>query len=320
MATSGTTDFNPNRNQLIKTALRKIGAIAAGETPSQQLITDAAFSLNSMVKAWMATGIHIWTETEAILFVQVGQARYTLGPASTDHSAQVYSYTTVAANASMGDTSISVASNTDIVVDVALGITLASGYIQWATVTSVVGTTIGLDDPLDDAVMQGAYVYSASPNITRPLRIPAARRWNSTSNIDTPLLNISRLDYFALPNKSILGTVNSFFYDPRGGANDTGQLYLWPTPSSVTNNNIKFTWYRPIQDFDTVQNTADLPQEWINTLVWNLAAEMAPEYGLPMDVYGMIKAKADESLELAKGWDREPEAYYFGVDFTPLGR
>src|ERR1700674_3280724 len=79
MAVSGTSAFNPAVTNIIDMAYRKIGAIAEDETPTAGMYQTAAFAFNAMIKEWMANGIHVWTEEEAILFFQLGQNRYLLG-------------------------------------------------------------------------------------------------------------------------------------------------------------------------------------------------------------------------------------------------
>jgi hypothetical protein len=319
MTTSGTSTFNYNRDQIIRAALRKIGAIQAGEIPGAQLTQDCADQLNSMVKYWQASGIHIWTETEAILYTQVGQAQYPLGINTPSQASTIDSVTSLTANAAAGASSIQVLSNFNVSNGIGIGIVLDSGAVFWTTVASFVSTTITLTSPLTDSSTSGNLVYIVSPNIVRPLRIPTARRWNTLSQIETPLIPLSKNDYDALPNKNLTGTVTQWYYNPQGGANNYGVMYLWPTPADVVNNNIKFMFYRPIQDFNTAGNTPDLPQEWINTLIWNLAYYMAPEFGCPAEVFAMVKSMAVETLEDCKGWDKEPEPTYFGVDFSRMG-
>lgn len=318
MTTSGTVTFNQNRDQLIRSALRKVGAISAGEIPSAQVTQDAADQLNAMVKSWMASGIHIWTETEAILFVQVGQASYTLGSGSSSVSAQVYSDTTTTAAANAGDVLIPVVSTSGAVLAERIGVTLDSGDIFWSTIASFTTTSITLVDGVTDSVAAAANVYLTSPNIARPLRIPMARRWDIVSGLEIPLIQMARFDYLSLPNKTASGTFTQYFYDPRGGANNYGTIYIWPVPNN-TSSALKFTWYRPIQDFNTPGNTPDFPQEWLNALSWNLAMQLAPEYGVSEITYSMLKEQSGLALELAMGFDREPESTYFGVDFTQMG-
>ena len=79
MTTSGVTTFNVTRDQLITGALRMIGAVAQGETPTSTQITEAAEALNMMVKAYEADGMPLWgIETYGIPLVS-GQSTYTIG-------------------------------------------------------------------------------------------------------------------------------------------------------------------------------------------------------------------------------------------------
>ena len=94
-------------------------------------------------------------------------------------------------------------------------------------------------------------------------------------------------------------------------------MWVWPAPPDYTNF-INFTWYRPIMDFTAPSNIPDLPQEWLNALIWNLAIEMAPEYDVPDSVFNRVQAKAAEKLALVSGWDKEPESVNFGVDFQGM--
>lgn len=78
MTTSNSYDFSINRDQLIYGALRLAGVIAQGETPTASQVSDAAVSLNMLVKAWMADGMPLWAiSTVAIPFV-AGQNTYTI--------------------------------------------------------------------------------------------------------------------------------------------------------------------------------------------------------------------------------------------------
>src|SRR6185312_16504783 len=99
MTTSGTSGFTYNRDQIIKMAYRKLGVINASETPGAQMIQDASDALNLWVKALNATGLHIWTEEEATLFLQPNQVSYTLGGTITDNCTGSYTATTLAASA-----------------------------------------------------------------------------------------------------------------------------------------------------------------------------------------------------------------------------
>ena len=77
MTTSGSYDFSVNRDQLITGALRLAGVIAQGETPSALQISDAATTLNMMVKAWMADGMPLWCIRTVTIIPVAGQNTYT---------------------------------------------------------------------------------------------------------------------------------------------------------------------------------------------------------------------------------------------------
>lgn len=314
MTTSGTSTFNYNRDQIIKAALRKLGVINASETPSAQLITDGSDALNIMVKAWNATGLHIWTEEEATVFLQPAQPSYTLGGTTTDNATGLYTATTLSNSAVAGATSINVTSASGFGASYNVGVVLASGGISWSTQNGAIsGTTVTLNTGLTGAASAGAAVYVYQTQITRPLRVVAARRSNLVSSIDTMMTPLSRLDYRNMPNKTSTGVPTQYFYDPRGGANTQGILNVWPAPSDSTNA-VKMTWWRSIQDFTTAANTPDLPQEWVRALVWNLAVEIGTEFDVSDSRWSKITQMAAGSLEQAGGFDREPESYLFGSD------
>lgn len=314
MTTSGDYSFNQDRDQIVKAALRKCGAIAAGETPSYQTILDASDQLNMLMKSLQATGLHVWTETEAILFLAAGQVAYTLGGTTPDHASETYNQTTLTGNLNAGVTSIQVASIVGINAGDNIAVTLNTGALFWTTVSGAPsGTTVNLATGLSGPAISGTFVFNYTTGLLRPLRVVQGRRYHYQSEIDTPMIELSRLDYRALPNKLNTGTVTQFFYDPRGGASTQGIFYVWPAPVDYTDA-VKFTWWRPIQDFVSAANTPDLPPEWLDCIVWNLAYKMAPEYDVPPNRYAMLKEQAAMSLDLLMSWDREPESYLFGFN------
>ncbi len=316
MTTSGSSDFTRTRNQIIMRAGRLTGAIRAGSTMKAQDVSDCAEALNSMVKRWSATpGMHVWTTTEATLFPQVDQVRYALGTGSTDHATQTYYATEVTTATSSGATSIPLDDTTNITALDYIGIVVDDGTLHWSTVASKSSSAVVINAALDDDAAAGNAVFTYTTKIVRPLKIIDARLRNIASGNDTSLAPmLARLDYQQLPNKTQTGTINQAFYDPQLSL---GYIYLWSPPSAVTDL-VPFTWHRPIQDFDAAGDNPDLPQEWIDALVYNLALMMAPEYDTPRDKidgpFG-IGAMAVKYLDDVAGFDREAESVLFQPDF-----
>lgn len=77
MPTSGTRTFSLNRDQVIKNALRKVGAIGSGETPDSNQVNDAAELLNVLMKSWNTRGMPLWEVLEVSIPLVAGTSVYT---------------------------------------------------------------------------------------------------------------------------------------------------------------------------------------------------------------------------------------------------
>lgn len=323
MTTSGQSSFNPAVTNIINMAYRKLGAIAEDETPTAGMYTDAAFALNAMVKEWMATGIHVWTEEEAILFFQKGQRRYLLGGTTNDNCCDANSY------ALMQLTSAAVAGDTVLNVDATVGVSngnyfgvvLDTGFAFWTTVSGAPGaTTVTLAAPLPSSASAQNNAFAYATKIVRPLLVPRARQifyqGGQSGPRLTPMSVLSRKEYMDLPQPDDPGISTQFFYTPQLVS---GEFYAWPNPQNATFG-ARLTWYRPIMDVNTPANTIDFPQEWVNACGWNLAKEMAPEYDCPQTRWQIIKSEAAEKLDLVQNYDRESEPIYFGMSYDEAQR
>jgi hypothetical protein len=311
-------DFTYNRDQIIRRALRLVGAIQSGETPGAQENQDCVDALNALVSEWQATGLHLWKESEGVLFLQPNQIQYGLGGSATDQAAitSTINASVTTAALTVGTTAIPVASTSGIVIGDHFGVLLSTNVLFWSTVSSIVGLTVNIASGVTAAVNSGAQTYDYTTRIIRPLRIIDARRYYIPSGIETPLILLSRLDYRELPNKQDTGVVTQLFYDPQLS---TGYGWVWPAPPDSLSR-INFTWMEPIFNFNTAADQPDFPVEWFNCLVWNLAKEIMLEYDVPPQRASMIQIRSKETFDLVSGFDREPESLFFGVNFDQSTR
>lgn len=315
MVTSGTSSFNPAATLIINMAYRKLGAIAEDETPTAGMYSDAAFQLNGLIKEWMATGIHVWTEEEAILFLQQGQYRYLLGGTTTDNCCDANSYVLAqlsqAANA--GANTVTLVTTLGITNGQFFGVVLDSGFVFWTTVSATpANSTVHLAAPLPGIASPQQFAFAYTTKIVRPLKVPNARLLTYQGLEETPMDDMSRQEYMDQPNKANLGTPTQFFYAPKLVS---GEMYVWPNVQQGIWGQ-RFTWYRPLQDINSPANTADFPQEWVNTLGWNLAKEMGPEFDVPPNRWAIILQQAKEKLDMVTNWDRESEPILFQLDMN----
>lgn len=148
---------------------------------------------------------------------------------------------------------------------------------------------------------------------SKPMRVLSVRRRLTSGSLDTPLTELSRSDYFDLPNKSVQSVPVNFYYDPQVA---TGSLYVWPTASTATAaaQTLHVTYLRRMDDIDSTANDADLPQEWLQALCYNLAVELGIKYGVSPDILAGVGTRAQDLYASLKGWDNEPASLFLQPD------
>ena len=233
-----TTTFSVNRNQVITSALRKLGVLELGEVPDAETIANGSFVLNLLIKQLATSGLRLWTIDEYILPLVANKTFYTIGPALTS----------------------------DLATD-------------------------------------------------RPLKVIQSflRNTSATPNIDIPMTLISKQEYNILGSKFSTGIVNSIYYDIR---QTEGILHVFLTPDANTSTNYELHFFgqRPLYDINSASDVPDFPNEWFNTLVWNLADQLAIEYGVPANHRQEIAMRAKAYLDQMDDWDVETTSTFFQPD------
>lgn len=79
MATSGVIAYELTRDDIIKAALRKIGALAKGQNPDTEDYTNANVALNSLVAEYQTYGMPSWKRTQLNLVLTPNQNSYLFG-------------------------------------------------------------------------------------------------------------------------------------------------------------------------------------------------------------------------------------------------
>jgi hypothetical protein len=154
----------------------------------------------------------------------------------------------------------------------------------------------------------------------KPLKIIQGfyRNNQSTPPVDVPVLLLSKQEYNVLGSKYSTGTANSIFYDPK---KLTGILsvYLTPDVNAQTNLELHVVAQLPLNDINSATDMADFPNEWTNCLVWNLADQLALEYGIPMNHRQEIGTRAMMYKTQLSDWDVEATSTFFAPDFRSTG-
>lgn len=83
MATSGSTTFELQRDQIINAALRKLSVFGDGQSPSATQVTNAAQALNAMLKSFQTDGMPLWAIKEYTFSITASTETYQIGSGKT---------------------------------------------------------------------------------------------------------------------------------------------------------------------------------------------------------------------------------------------
>lgn len=157
--------------------------------------------------------------------------------------------------------------------------------------------------------LQALTLSQATYTLAAARRVTEVRR--RLSSMDTPMGELTRTDYFSMPNKTATGTPVSWYFDAQ---RSTRTLYVWPTPdtNAAANITLRYTYQRVIEDADALDNDPDVPQEWLEALTYSLAARLvlpfkthiADPQGAAMvqqravDLYGQLEAQDQDGASV----------------------
>lgn len=302
MATSGTVAYSLNGGQIVNKAFKLLGVGREGEALGAEEFADGLEALNLLTKTMQAEGVPLWKKASAILFPARNQAAYSLGLGGA-RAASSFAETRLTTAAISGAISLSVDSITGFANGQAIGVLLDTGYLHWTTISGAPsGSTITLATGLAASAATANPLFAYSALIARPLRILDMQRRNS-SGTDVPMFKMAREDYRVLTNKMSSGSAIQWYYDPQLGQ---GTMYVWQPPSDERNT-YRFTAYLPIQVFTATTDDPDCPDEWVETLCYNLAVRLMPSWGddLAPNTQKLIFDTAIALKQTLRGWDND---------------
>lgn len=144
--------------------------------------------------------------------------------------------------------------------------------------------------------------YTLNP--VRPVRILSARL--KRNGIETPMMRMTRDEYDDLPQKGVKGTPTQFYYDRQ---KEAALFYVWPSLAVAAGETIEITYEREFEDVD-INDTIDLPGEWWDAAVLQLASRLVHAYGSE-NAKASVPMRAEMALNMALGSSVDGESVYF---------
>jgi hypothetical protein len=303
---------------IISRALKDIGALEAGETPTSDATQDAFDMLNDMCAQWSNENMMVFYKTEIIFQTVQNQVQYTIGP-----------------NGSVGASFTGSIAGTELTVTgitagaITIGQTLSGTGITAGT--TIVAFSTGAGGNVNEA---GTYTVSKSQSVAsttitsyyeRPLTIESGFVRVSTTQggtsvaggyLDYPLAILSLEEYESLGIKQLNGPwAKMIYYQP---SEVLGTIYVYPNPSQGELHLFTSTIFREYQNLtDTIQ----LPQGYNMALRWCLAERMMPMYGKASPVQiQMINAYASQAKATIKRTNMRPPQVSRYPDALMMGK
>lgn len=223
MATSGSTVWELTRDNIIESALRKIGVLGKGESPDSTDLENAQHALNGIIARYNTLGMPLWKRTEK-------------------------------------------------------------------AITLVVSTT--------------AYALTGS------LKVSDVYLRNTNSSVQYKLDWKNLNDLRNMPYGTTGTPVNWTFTPNR---TEGGTLTIWPTPtaSDASNYSLRAIVQDELDTFTSADETPDFPSYWSDALVYELANNLAPEYGVPLNDRNMLQKQAMMYLSQAQSYGDDDGSMLF---------
>jgi len=303
---------------IISRALKDIGALEAGETPTPESAQDAFEMLNDLIDQWSNEDMMTFYKTEIIFPVVNGQTQYTIGPGG-----QVGAVFT----GSITGTTLTVTAITSGAI--AIGQTLSGTGITSGT--KILAFQTGAGGNINEA---GTYTLNISQTVSsttinayyqRPLVINSAFvRINTNSNgqpinnggLDYPVSILNVEEYEMIGLKTLNGPwPKALYYQP---TELLGNLFVWPNPAQGEMHIFADTIF---SNYTGLYDSITLPQGYTMALRWCLAERLMPMYGKASQTQiGMIMKFAAQGKATIKRTNMKPPPVARYADALLVGR
>tara|TARA_R110000824_G_scaffold29010_2_gene97034 strand:- start:57 stop:941 length:885 start_codon:yes stop_codon:yes gene_type:complete len=283
MATSGSTDFEPDVAEYVEEAFERCGL----EVRTGYDLKTARRSINLMLADWANRGLNQWTIEETSISLATDVGNYPGGTLTITVGA---SGSFSVAETITGSSSAATATITSLPSATSMAITLPVGtFTNGETLT---GATSAATTTLSAAVD-----FSSVRNTIDILSAVVTR-----DGTDYGIGRLSRDEYLNIPKKTQSGRPSQFYLDRL----ITPVLKLWPVPDGDTDI-VKFDRLVRIDDADDYTNTVSVPFRFYPCfaagLAYYLSIKRAP------DRIQLLKGLYEEELTRAMTEDRDKASF-----------
>jgi hypothetical protein len=269
--------------KVVDHAFRRCGLVPTQQTPETVAISKD--NLYLLLLNLANRGLNLWCVDSPLVGLTNAQANYVL-PAGTIHLLNVVYQKP--SRASGADTIAAASFTTDLAAPTAVrrygfkpsvGVTAqftveySTDGVNWTTAQTLTSATWSANQ---------WYWYNLDPVVTaRYFRIISTTPFTLTefylasSVAETPMTQFNRDEYANQTTKTQTGSPCTNYYFQKTIA---PSVTLWPVPNNDYDHLLVFR-HRQIQDIGTLTQQIELPQQWLEPIIWQLALRLC--YELP---------------------------------------
>jgi len=319
MTTSGTIATTTiDTAMVLDHAFRRAKVPAAAQTPEHVMM--AKENLYLLLLTLATRGLNLWCVETAYVGLSTAQAIYDMPDGTIDVLNVVYSTPTIETGTDT-TAATSIATELDASTEIfRIGVRMtsvsASGTLTLAeSADGAAWTTISTHVKTDWATGE-TYWFSLDPSVTNlhfRASFGAAATFDefylATAVNDQPVSQWNRDTWAAMNNKSQSGVPSTNYYyerrlDPR--------VTLWPVPSNDYNH-LTIIRHRQVQDIGTLAQQIEVPQRWVEPIIWQLSVRVAfelPAGLVPPEQTALVVQMADKTLRDVEGEETDGATIY----------
>lgn len=296
---------------VIDHSFRRCGKLPS--TISGELLASARQNLFMIMYDLANRGLSLWCVQKYVLAITPGQTTFQLPTGTVDLLTALYRTSTTL-------TGTGVVSTASYTIDLGTAQTVNTVAVQFAAASSA---TLAIESSPDNITWTTELTYTisaaAGAMVYQDINVsPASEFWRvrdtsgTLATLTSVLFNnnpyevtmskISRDDYVNLPNKSFSSPAGTktlqYWFDKQINP----QIWVWPVAQGTVDQIVVWT-QRQMQDVGLLTNALDIPQRWLESVIFTLACRNAlelPSGELPPGRLEYLEAKAAEHLSRAE--------------------
>ncbi len=298
MATSGTVATTTiNTATVIEHALLRARIPLSVQTP--EVIEKAQENLYFLLLNLSNRGLNLWCVDKGYVGLTTGQATYQMPDGTLDVLNVVHSTPSIAISTFSAIVNGGSAQLTTAVTAVRMGAYFSATYTGGLTLSqSADGVTYTALTTVNSATyIAGTWYYFDLPVATSNLYFsvtgaaaPVGDIRIITATYDLPATQWNR-DTWAVMNSKDRQShpVTNYFFEKK----IPPLVTVWPVPNANTSY-LTVYWHRQVQDVGALTQQIEVPQRWLEGIIWQLALRLASEMSDNPEILQFVEGMADK--------------------------